>query len=68
MNIDQTSQLQQPLQYKDSLKLITNALNKASKSGTFLLDESYIIKLALMNLEKALEVLEPSQPLSQAHS
>ena len=51
-------------QNKESIKLITNALNKACKTGAFTLDESYIIKIALSNLEKAIDTLEqPSKTL-----
>lgn len=48
-------------QYKESLKIITNALNKACKSGAFVLDESYIIKIALANLEKLVDKHESPQ-------
>lgn len=55
----------QQLQYRESLKLITNALNKACKSGAFLLDESYIIKIALSNLEKAVDIVEKAEQLEK---
>jgi len=45
-------------QYQESVKLINNALNKSCKAGTFTLDESYVVKIALSNLEKVVSVLE----------
>jgi len=53
-------------QNKESIKLINNALNKACKSGAFTLDESYVIKIAISNLEKAVDLLEqPNKGSSQ---
>lgn len=37
--------------YDESLKLISNALNKSCSAGVFSLDEAYLIKIALNNLE-----------------
>ena len=48
-------------QYQESLKLINSALNKACKSGTFNIDEAYIIKIAFSTIEKALEQLDTSE-------
>ena len=45
-------------QYRESLKLVNNALEKSNKTGSFALDESYVIKIALSNLEKAMNVIE----------
>lgn len=45
-------------QYKRSLQLIINAINKAAKSGAFNIDEAYACKIALVNLEGALKKYE----------
>jgi len=42
-------------QLTESLKLISTALNKSCSAGTFNLDEAYLIRVALNNLEKNLE-------------
>lgn len=48
-------------QYQESLKLINSALNKACKSGTFNLDEAYLIRVAFSTIEKTLEQLNPEK-------
>jgi len=45
-------------QMNESLKLITNALNKACTNGTYNIDEAYLIKIALNNLNKLLEFMK----------
>lgn len=50
-------------QLKESLKLINNALNKASKSGVYTIDESHLIRLALTNIEKLIDACETSLKL-----
>lgn len=45
-------------QMKESLKLINNALNRASKAGVYNIDEAYLIKLAVGNMEKLIETYE----------
>ena len=56
-------------QNKESIKLVNNALNKACKTGAFTLDESYVIRIAMSNLEKAVDLLEqPSKGPSQGSS
>jgi hypothetical protein len=52
-----------PGQHKEAIKLINNALNKACKTGTFSLDESYIIKIAMSTLEKAIDTFDQLEKL-----
>ena len=42
-------------QYKECMKLVNIALNKACKAGVYSLDEAYFIKIATANLEKIVE-------------
>lgn len=42
---------------KSTIGILNNALNKATKSGAFELDEAYVVKGTLMNLEKAINTL-----------
>ena len=44
--------------YKESVKIISNAVNKACKTGVFTIDEAYIIKIALATLEKVTLISE----------
>lgn len=55
------------LQYRESMKLLNNALNKACKTGAYTLEEAYLIKVASSNMEKLIELCdnskkEPHQP------
>lgn len=54
----------QPL--KESLKLVYQALNKATSSGSFNLDEAHLLKVACGNIESGLNKLNESQDLIKA--
>jgi hypothetical protein len=56
------------VQYQESLKLISNALNKACQKGVYTIDEAYLIKIAFSNLEKAVETIETSNKLESPSS
>ncbi len=45
-------------QVKECIKLVNNALNKASKGGVYNIDEAYLIKVAMSNIEKVFEADE----------
>jgi len=47
-------------QLSESLKLISTALNKSCSAGNFNLDEAYLIRVAINNLEKNLENSKPN--------
>jgi hypothetical protein len=51
----------QPL--KESLKLVYQALNKATSSGSFNLDEAHLLKVACGNIETGLNKLNESQEM-----
>ena len=44
-------------QFQESLKFVNQALNKGCKEGVFNLDESYLIKVALSHLERAVNIV-----------
>lgn len=49
----------------ESLKLITTALNKSCKGGVFeSIDDAYLIRISLANLESAIKILEQYQNLT----
>jgi hypothetical protein len=49
---------------KESLKLLSDALNKSASKGSFTLDESYIIKIAITNFEQHVKELKEEGNLS----
>lgn len=46
------------IKLRESYKLIENALNKACLKGAFTLDESYVIKIAVSNIDETVGILE----------
>jgi hypothetical protein len=48
-------------QIKESLRILVASLNKSAKGGIYTLDEAYIIKVSLSNIEKTVEVFEQYQ-------
>lgn len=46
------------IQFRESIKLLSNALNKACKGGTFTLDEAYLIRIATNNMEKLIDMYD----------
>lgn len=48
---------------KESLKLITVSLEKGCKAGNFNLDESYLLKISLNNMERAIDNLDELQKM-----
>ncbi len=48
-------------QLNESFKVIVNALNKGCKEGAYNLDESYLIKIALSNVDKSIQLLDKHQ-------
>jgi hypothetical protein len=65
MNQNQNDPL---LQYRESMKLLNNALNKACKTGAFTVDEAYLIKVSATNMEKLIELVEKKeQPSNQSN-
>jgi len=49
----------------ESLKVVMSSLNRANKEGVFNLDESYLIKIALSHLDKAINQA-PTQQSAKA--
>ena len=45
---------------KDSLNALIQGVKAGNKAGVYTLDESYILKMSAMNLEKAVKVIEDS--------
>lgn len=52
----------------NTLNLINTSLNKACKDGTFTLDESYLLKVAMSNMEKLMQTLDTLQKLFQENN
>lgn len=48
-------------QVSESWKAVNQAMNQACKNGVYTLDEAYILKTALMNLDKAVKTLDSHQ-------
>lgn len=48
-------------QLNESFKVVVNALNKGCKEGAYNLDESYLIKIALSNVDKSIQLLDQHQ-------
>jgi hypothetical protein len=48
-------------QISESWKAVNQAMNSACKGGVFSLDEAYVLKTALMNLDKAVKTLDTHQ-------
>lgn len=46
------------VQIKESMRLITTALNKSCKVGAFTMDEAHLIKISTLNIEKLIDVFE----------
>lgn len=49
------------LPFRESMKVLNNALNKSAKTGAFTIDESYMIKIAISNMEKLIEICDTSR-------
>ncbi len=60
-NTSQSTQTLDLAQIKECIKLVNNALNKASKTGAYNIDEAYLIKVAMANIEKVFESDESSK-------
>jgi len=65
MNQENPLEILNIVQLNESCKLIKNALNKACLAGSFNIDEAYLIKIAINNLEKSTGVLEKYQEFAQ---
>lgn len=48
-------------QVTESLKAVTHGVNQGCKGGSFSIDEAYLLKTALMNLDKAIKTLDSHQ-------
>lgn len=48
-------------QLYESYKFVLNAINKGCKEGVYNLDEAYLTKVALSNLEKTISTLDQFQ-------
>jgi hypothetical protein len=46
---------------KETSKFITMSLNRSCKEGVFNMDESYLLKVSLHNIDKCVETLENYQ-------
>lgn len=52
--MNQTNPPTQQEVFSESLKVVVSSLNRANKAGVFNLDESYLIKVALSHLDRAI--------------
>lgn len=48
---------------KESIKMVHSCLNQACKTGTYSLDEAWLVKIACGNLDKAIYTLDEYQKL-----